>query len=256
MNKQALNIEECKRIMIEMLREVDSFCREHGIRYSLAYGTLLGAVRHKGFIPWDDDLDIMMPLPDMIRFKHEFKSDKICFCDVDTWDNFEFSFSRIAHKSTYTQDGLIAKGYGISIDLYPVLGLPDSQDSINLYFDEANRKKKARILLTKVRRNIIKWFPVKTIPFFSRLQKSTRDYLFQYPYENSKYYLCYGGDLEWRCVFDHDLFLRIEELPFEGYSFMAVSCYDEFLSKFYGDYMTPPPEGERHSYHDGVFYWK
>ena len=81
--KQEISFEEKKRIQLEMLDEIDAFCRANNIRYSIAFGTLLGAVRHKGFIPWDDDVDIMMPLPDLMRFKQMFKSNTIDYLDVD-----------------------------------------------------------------------------------------------------------------------------------------------------------------------------
>ena len=71
--KNAITLDERKQIQLEMLIEIDKFCREHNIKYMLAYGTLIGAVRHKGYIPWDDDVDISMPLEDILRFKNEFK---------------------------------------------------------------------------------------------------------------------------------------------------------------------------------------
>lgn len=59
---------ELRKIQIEILKSIHNYCQENNLRYSLAYGTLLGAVRHKGFIPWDDDIDIMMPRPDYEQF--------------------------------------------------------------------------------------------------------------------------------------------------------------------------------------------
>lgn len=93
--------EERKQIQLQMLIEVDEFCRKHKIRYSLAYGTLIGAIRHKGFIPWDDDVDIMMPLPDMLKFRDLFKSETMRYCDVDTDPKYQYAFQELLiHKHT------------------------------------------------------------------------------------------------------------------------------------------------------------
>ena len=123
MKKQAIALDERKKIQLEMLKEIDAFCRTNDIRYSLAFGTLLGAIRHKGFIPWDDDVDIMMPLPDMFKFKRLFYSNNLKYCDVDTENHYDFPFSRIAYKPTYRQRGLIFQSYGVCIDLYPVISI-------------------------------------------------------------------------------------------------------------------------------------
>ena len=128
MKKTPITLEDRRQIQLEMLDEIDEFCRVHNLRYSLAFGTLLGAIRHKGYIPWDDDVDIIMPLHDMLQFKKEFKSKKLKYCDIDTEPDYEYSFSRICYLPTYSKKGLIVESYGISIDLYPVVGLPKTVD--------------------------------------------------------------------------------------------------------------------------------
>ena len=70
---KAISQEEIRSIQIAILNSVDAFCRKNNLKYSLAYGTLIGAVRHKGFIPWDDDIDIIMPRPDYDRFVAKYK---------------------------------------------------------------------------------------------------------------------------------------------------------------------------------------
>lgn len=256
MKKHAIALEEKRKVQLEMLKEVDAFCRKSNIRYSLAFGTLLGAVRHKGFIPWDDDMDIMMPLPDMLRFKKEFKSDNVKYCDIDTQRYYGFPFSRIVDTNTYTQNGLIVKGHGVDIDLYPILGLPQTKDEIDVFFEEGRKIMNKRLRLMHWRGKIISRFPIRTIPFYTKYQRVYHDFLFQYPYGVSKYYFCYGGGLHWRNVYDFDIFESVIDLPFEEETFMAISCYDKFLTHFYGDYMTPPPENQRCPYHGGQFYWR
>ena len=101
MKKKEITFEERKTIQLEMLKEIDAFCKENKIRYSLAFGTLLGAVRHKGFIPWDDDVDIIMPLPDMLKLKETFRSESIEYCDGETSKYYSYAFSRLVNKKTY-----------------------------------------------------------------------------------------------------------------------------------------------------------
>ena len=138
MDKKPITLEERKKIQLGMLDEIDSFCREHDIRYSLAFGTLIGAIRHKGYIPWDDDVDLIMPLPDMLRFKKEFKSDKLAYVDLDTVPHYEYHFSRICYLPTYSKTGVLEKSYGVNIDLYPVVGMPDTEDEIQRFLKGIN----------------------------------------------------------------------------------------------------------------------
>lgn len=251
-----ITLEERKKVQLQMLIEIDAFCRKHSIRYSLAYGTLIGAIRHKGFIPWDDDVDIMMPLPDMLRFREIFKSKTMCYCDVDTDDRYQYAFSRIADTRTYNKDGLISTTYGICIDLYPVLGLPHSIKGIEKFFKEAEIELDRRLRIMQLRSRLLKILPIKSIPGFNKAMKRYRDFLFQYPYENTKYFFTNGGGLKMKNVHEFDLFEECTEVLFEGHKFMSIARYDDYLRHFYGDYMQLPPEDQRIPYHGGHYYWK
>ena len=102
---QKLSHREIQLYLLDILKAVDAFCAKEGIRYSMAYGTLLGAVRHKGFIPWDDDIDLLMPRPDYERFVATFGKDPDsryrCLCHKEgvKGDRFVHFFAKL-HKAT------------------------------------------------------------------------------------------------------------------------------------------------------------
>ena len=257
--KKQISLEEKKSVQLEMLKEIDAFCRENNIRYSLAFGTLLGAIRHKGFIPWDDDVDIMMPLPDMLRFKKMFCSKTIKYCDVDTEKYYEFGFSRLANIDTYNQTGIIAKSYGVCIDLYPIVAIPKEIKERDSFFQKATVLFEHRIRLMKWKKQLVRYFPVKTIPGFKKAMKDYRDYMLNtYDYGSTGEFYIVAGRLSIRnrTMYDFDLFEDMMEVDFEGSKFWSISKYDFFLTLMYGDYMTPPPENQRHPYHGGHYYWK
>lgn len=253
-----ISLEEQKAIQLEMLKEVDAFCKENEIRYSLAYGTLLGAIRHKGYIPWDDDMDLLMPLQDMIRFKELFKSESLKYIDVDVDKTYEFQFSRIINTNTINKKG-IKDGYGINIDLYPFIPVPRDQDERELFFNQARRIIKKRLLFIKWRSRLIKYLPIRSIPGFHHAIKRYRDYILGVEqYRDSGVYYIVAGPLSHQNqdTYFENLFDNMIEVDFEGCKFKAVSEYDLYLRQSYGDYMQLPPEDQRHPYHGGNYYWK
>lgn len=257
--KDPITLEERKTIQLEMLKEIDAFCSANNIKYSLAFGTLLGAVRHKGFIPWDDDVDIMMPLPDMLRFKELFRSQTMKYYDLDNDKYFQFAFARIANTSTYRQTGLICKSYGVCIDLYPVVAIPSDIESQTSYFNKAQRLEKYSDFFNKWRSRTIRYLPMKTIPFYhNSIQKLSNHLRYSCKYENSNMFYIIAGPINLHHImtYNFDMFNRMVDMEFEGIKFQVISEYDKFLSLRYGDYMTPPPEDKRQPYHNGCYYWK
>ena len=260
MSKQLpIPFEERKIIQLNMLKEIDFFCKNQNIKYSLAFGTLLGAVRHKGFIPWDDDVDIMMPLEDMLKFKELFKSENMRYCDVDTEPYYEWPFSRIAHNNTYNKIGIVAKGYGISIDLYPVIIIPEENSKREKFFHNAINFQQKRYKYIKWCRRIVKYFPIKTIPGFKEANVKFRDYLLNtnIKLHDGLYFIVAGTSkrIE-KYIFNTNLFNQVIDIEFENLKFCSIKNYDHYLTKIYGDYMTPPPPDKRIPYHGGCYYWK
>lgn len=260
--KREILLDERRRIQLDMLEEFQEFCEKKGIRYSLAYGTLIGAIRHKGYIPWDDDVDIMMPLPDMQRLKNEFISDNIKYCDIDTEKHYDFPFSRLAFKKTYGKIGVAFKRYGVNIDVYPIFNVADTIEERNKYFE------KGRLLLNK-RLKFIKWrglamsyLPISTIPGFDKSVREYRDYMIQnsYLYGSTNHFFVFGGYLDIKerelCTYDFDLFDGLTKVDFEGLKLNSIERYHEYLTSYYGDYMQLPPEEERVPYHGGKYYWR
>lgn len=259
MNNNLISLEERKTIQFEMLKEIDAFCRSNDIRYSLAFGTLLGAIRHKGFIPWDDDVDIMMPLPDMLRFKKLFHSESMKYCDVDTEKYYGGGFSRIANMKTYRKSGMLSKEYGVSIDLYPFVSIPDDDDNKSVFFSGAEKLQKRRLAYLRWRGRLIRFLPLKTIPGFTNAIRNYRDFMFnQCPYGSTHTFYVIAGPLSlWRKMsYNGDMFDKLIEVEFENYKFLSISQYDKYLTLRYGDYMKLPPEDQRHPYHNAQYYWK
>ena len=242
-----ISIEERRQIQLKMLKEIDIFCRANCIRYSIAYGTLIGAVRHHGFIPWDDDVDLMMPMPDYITFKEKFRSSNIKICDVDSEKYYDYPFPRLAYRNTYDKTGIITKEYGVNIDLYLVMGISDDEVSIKQFFIRAKRIMDVRVLLKRIRKKVIQYLPINNIPLCSLFNRKYKDCHFEQEIEYSlanKYYAI-GGPPDYANVFDYDLFEEMTDLSFEGLNLMSIGNYDKFLTSQYGDYMKLPPEEER-----------
>lgn len=256
MKDKQLTQSEIRAVQLEMLDEVDAFCRANGIRYSLAFGTLLGAVRHKGYIPWDDDMDIIMPLPDLLRFKELFKSEKIQYLDIDTVKHYPYHFSRIAYRPTYSKINRFVKSYGVNIDFYPVAGMPDTEEDIQKFLNDLQPLYDKRRSYIKRRMRFLRRLPFAFIPGFDSVISRFRSIVLNsFPYHGAKNFL-HAGSVRRVNIFGFDVFDTMTEYDFEGHKYMGLARYDEYLTQCYGDYMKLPPEDKRAGTHGGIYFWK
>jgi lipopolysaccharide cholinephosphotransferase len=254
---RVLDLDEVRSIQLHILREVTNFCDEHDITYSLCGGTLLGAVRHQGYIPWDDDIDIMLPRPEYERLMETFESDGLTLYNIST-KGYDKPYAKIGDNHTH-EVGSMVHGYekGVNIDAFPIDGFPDSLILTFLHINKMTLWKQmyaikgikldgSRPLIRKsillIIKSVLRFIPKKLI--LKRITKMAQKYSF----ESSRQ----AGISVWgykeREVCPRLVFDKQTELLFEGDYFKAWKDYDTYLSNVYGDYMKLPPAEERKSH--------
>ena len=271
-----LTLKELQAFALEMLKDVAAFCEKSGIRYSLGYGTLLGAVRHKGFIPWDDDIDVMMPRGDYERFRQEYSSDSFRFVDCRNTPGCYIAFGRVCdfeRTEARTSIPWLQTGSGVWIDIFPVDRVPDDRERFERIYDSMLTLMKFNVGIRRVHTVSTKKLPVRSKMRIWLLKHTHPRLLKRDPAdivkdmdsligtvsrEESHHYsqLCcpdYGA-LEYYSEEDIDEYVR---LPFEDGEFLVWKGYDRILRDSYGDYLQLPPENKRKPLQNYIsFYWK
>lgn len=260
MGRRLIDTEESKRIQLEILDGVDRFCRERGLRYSLAYGTLIGAVRHKGFIPWDDDIDLMMPRPDCEIFRKEFKGDGLYLVDLAERDDCVETFVKVCKEGTVMVDKNFGRElWGVNIDVFPVDGAPTtglsehyaSLDRIRTKlfqicpYYKSVKQGRFPLLLKYVLKRVRYYYPGSFMSLKRKLVEGQK----ALPYESSEIVGVYFASERTRTFMEKQIYETIGVLPFEGKEYPAILAYDRYLSRLYGDYMQLPPVEKRVSHH-------
>ena len=250
-----IDCEELKKIQLNILKFVDEFCVNNGIRYWIDGGTLLGAVRHKGYIPWDDDIDIGMQREDFDKFKTTFNElqSKYRFACAEIDDQFNYAFGKVLDTTTvlYEPDRN-GKKVSVNIDVFVYDNAPDNDRDIERMYDRRDFYR----LLSDIRSQNVpvgKSIKYKLTRFYVRLFKT--NYFALKMIENSKQLMnentnCVGnfaGYTRMKC--SKEVFDSFVELEFEGLSLKAPIGYDQWLRSFYGDYMILPPVEKRVSTH-------
>lgn len=254
-----LSLEDLKRIELGILLEFDKICKKNGLHYSLAYGTLIGAIRHKGFIPWDDDIDIMMPRDDynkLVRLK--IKNSDYEILSYENSKNYNYLFSKMIDKKTILiEDGRYGRKIGVYIDIFPIDKLDYSKIDLICMNSKKYQKKFSRIFTKKENKNII-YNLIKDMYFYLN-KPFTRNLLSGYDKLITSYYSnsseigtgCFSlGLLGIKDYFNFDIFDEgYIDQKFEGYEFPIIKKYDLFLRQIYGNYMEYPPLEKRIAHH-------
>ncbi len=254
---------ELQKEVLDLLSKFDAYCQKHGLQYFLAEGSLLGAVRHKGFIPWDDDIDIMMPRDDyekLIRCWGTNTIDQMKLLHHSTYKRYYLPFAKVITVGPTNFQSLMRIAdeelLGPGIDIFPLDPCKNLLSREQIYLCRKMRKYRNAVL-TKV--GYIKRLPAKARYFwlsriFSERQLLRKiDQLMQkYKEEDTEYIANFASSYPiHRECFKRSWFSQTLRVPFENIMVNIPSGYAEILATIYGDYMTLPPVEKRvnrHSY--------
>lgn len=253
---EPLTLDECKIISLDILIDVDKFCRENNITYYIGCGTLLGAIRHKGYIPWDDDIDILMPRPDYERFLKEYKGKYKLYKP----DDGRLYYAKVYDDNTIKYDiGIDYKKYkplGVDIDVFPLDGMVNDENIINkLYIKECALETLLRLSNQPVfyRKNPLKAINriIPRIIGSKNIEKLIEKNAKTYDYDKSDYVIRMRRSTNgFTGALKKDVYNPPVEVEFEGYKFYAPNKYDEWLKRFFGEnYMELPPIEKQKSHH-------
>lgn len=263
METEILQLDELKRIEFELLVELDRICGKYGLKYSLAYGTLLGAVRHHGFIPWDDDIDVMMSRPDYYKFleavEKECADSPYKVVSMHTDDDFFAPLAKFTDTRTrvYQTYGQIEKvPYGVYVDLFILDGLPEKgkeehykeAEKLRFKWGMACRKIFAKHRSKSFLRDVggsLYSIPYKILGYKHYRNKYDR-HCSSVDYNTAKNIAVveFGENLKKEMMDKADM-EELSTVEFEGRAFSAVRSPEEYLTRMYGDYMQLPPESQR-----------
>ncbi|MBQ2727162.1 MAG: LicD family protein [Clostridia bacterium] len=257
-----LSLQELKEIEFDILKVFDAFCKENNIRYFFAYGTLLGAIRYKGFIPWDDDVDVLVPREDYDRMLTLFRdSEKYQMFSLERTPEYRYPFAKLCDMTTRKDEGAYDNGVelGVDIDIFPL----DHWDNNT---EKAQQEaKKIKGLMTYLGFSKLKkpdsLNPVKrcvkgvVMAFCKRfgseyyirkiVEASNKPSQKDSSYVGCKVWCVYGS----RGIHRAEAFADTVEIEFEGEKFPAPAGYDSYLTDLYGDYLPEPPKEKQKTHH-------
>lgn len=265
---EQLTMKQTQEISLEILRTIADICEAQGLRYALIYGTLIGAVRHHDYIPWDDDVDIMMPRPDYNKLlaylaEHIKEYPHLQVFNRETCKNYPYMITRISDDRYVIEvENEEPYGMGVFIDIYPYDGLGSTKeeavryglkgDRLSSLCYQASRKRFAIENTKSPIRRLLKLpvFVVSKLLGREWFQRRLEALAGVKDYDTSEYVGCVVW-LSWgeKDIFPRKWFDETVLMPFGKYEFRVPKEYDRVLRHEYGDYMQLPPEEDRIGHH-------
>ena len=259
-----LSTQEVKKIQIEILKEVIFFCTDNNIEYFITGGTLLGAVRHAGYIPWDDDIDLIMPRKDYDRFIRTFntnRTDRFKVLSIEQDKLFPCAFAKAVDTSTVFEENAFNYPMSVSIDIFPLDNLTgDMKRVLAVYYkillyqiifrikkaDLSKKRKPYENLILKILKTLLS--KIEYYKIIDIIDKTAK----KYAGEETGRYVGVMSLLEYRKgeILEKDIFSKSVHLTFEGIAVKAPIGYDKYLKSLYGNYMEFPPLEKQVPHHN------
>ena len=268
---RVVGAEEMRKAQLEMLDTFAEFCDAHGLVYYLSGGTLLGAVRHKGFIPWDDDIDVNMPRPDfekLLELTDHRLNDHLEIAAPLTKVNHAVSFPRIYDTryilNSSSKDGKSSYYTNLFVDIFPIEGLPSGMKKIRFHYVLA----KSFIIMRKLayfkgvsgpmrKQKILRYamYPVAKLTGWNFWNRLLLKLSLKYKYDECELVgVTTGGMHTLEEIIKREGYGKPAKVEFEGKLYNAPANTHKYLSNLYGDYMQLPPEEKRVSHHTFTVY--
>ena len=267
---RSLTSDEVKKTGLSLLLVFDKFCKKHNLEYFLSYGTLLGAIRHSGFIPWDDDIDVVMGREEYERFitlwmEEEKRGDRVGLLSPSD-SSLSLCFAKLVDYNTSTFQNMFytKKNAGVAnvwIDIFPMDGTSSDVKKAKRHSARIAPYTYFQILTNVYFKNI--FLRILTFPilvgfriFRKHIMKTTEKIAKKFKYADSEYVGNFAYTFSQKSErFEKKLFEETTTVSFEGHDFPSVKDYDFYLKHLYGDYMTPPKEGKREQHHLGIKFY-
>lgn len=257
--KKQLSLDDIKEVELQILIEFRRICNELGLRYYLSGGTLLGAIRHKGFIPWDDDIDLAMPRSDfnkLIEFSRSYQNDTYKFLFFSQTGTL-LPYAKFVNIKThidakYAEDEMQQH---LWLDIMPMDGLPEDLNEVARIYKKAEYYRKiiglcnaklgeGKSAVKKLAKYVLK--PLALIYGKERAIANLNKLAMKYDYDSAKYV----GAITWGLYGEAEKILKADidkgyQVIFENEQFDSFSCWDSYLSALYKNYMQLPPVEKR-----------